>query len=201
MESGGAAPIDETRPVPTSYPAAGGNHLARIVVPGKTDRFEVNVDLVADLATYSPFDYFLEDSAQQWPFEYAEESARDLEPYLVCLPATPTFEAFFATGPTELVKKPGDHLSAYYLLDASFEDGSGPSADRFTLSDGRPALRRTIAELQAWNPSVERFNSEIEGPIWTTGGSADQLSGAISTDSDAEPERSTTVRAGLFCID
>ena len=112
-----------------------------------------------------------------------------------------TFEAFFATGPTELVKKPGDHLSAYYLLDASFEDGPGPSADRFTLSDGRPALRRTIAELQAWNPSVERFNSEIEGPIWTTGGSSEQLSGAISTDSDAEPERSTTVRAGLFCID
>jgi uncharacterized protein (DUF2126 family) len=73
-----------------------GNYLARIVVPEKTDLFEVNIDLVADLAAYSPFDYFLEESAQQWPFEYAQDSARDLEPYLVCLPATPRFEAFFA---------------------------------------------------------------------------------------------------------
>jgi uncharacterized protein (DUF2126 family)/transglutaminase-like putative cysteine protease len=73
-----------------------GNYLARIVVPEKTDLFEVNVDLVADLAAYSPFDYFLEESAQQWPFEYAQDSARDLEPYLVCLPTTPRFEAFFA---------------------------------------------------------------------------------------------------------
>ena len=73
-----------------------GNYLARIVVPEKTDHFEVSIDLVADLATYSPFDYFLEDSAEQWPFEYAEDLAQDLEPYLVCLPTTPQFEAFFA---------------------------------------------------------------------------------------------------------
>ncbi|MBY0400566.1 transglutaminase family protein, partial [Myxococcota bacterium] len=73
-----------------------GNYLARIVVPEKTDLFEVNVDLVADLAAYSPFDYFLEESAQEWPFEYAADSARDLEPFLVCLPSTPSFEAFFA---------------------------------------------------------------------------------------------------------
>ena len=45
-----------------------GNYLARIVVPERTDRFEVSVDLVADLAAYSPFDYFLEESAREWPF-------------------------------------------------------------------------------------------------------------------------------------
>ncbi|MBK7950817.1 MAG: transglutaminase family protein [Deltaproteobacteria bacterium] len=73
-----------------------GNHLARIVIPEKTDLFEVSVDLVADLAAYSPFDYFLEESAQTFPFEYAADSARDLEPFLVCLPSTKAFEAFFA---------------------------------------------------------------------------------------------------------
>ncbi|MEZ4281434.1 MAG: transglutaminase family protein [Myxococcota bacterium] len=81
-----------------------GNHLARIVVPDKTDLFEVNVDIVADLAAYSPFDYFLEESAQEWPFEYAQDVARDLEPYLVCLPSTPAFEAFFA----KLDRRPRD---------------------------------------------------------------------------------------------
>ena len=112
-----------------------------------------------------------------------------------------TFQAFFATGPTEYVTKPGDHLSAYQLFDASLDAGNGPAQDRFRLSDGSPALRRTLAELQAWDPTVQRFNSEIEGPIWTTGPGADQLSGSLSADKEGEPERSSTVRAGLFCID
>ncbi|HPG26053.1 MAG TPA: transglutaminase family protein [Myxococcota bacterium] len=72
-----------------------GNYLARIVIPEKTDHFEVTVDLVADLEAYSPFDYFLEESAREWPFEYGEEWGDDLDPYLVTLPPTPHFEQFF----------------------------------------------------------------------------------------------------------
>lgn len=71
-----------------------GNHLARIVMLEKTDHFEVNVDLVVDLEAYSPFDYFLEDSAEKWPFDYEQEWSSDLEPYLATLPGTPAFEAF-----------------------------------------------------------------------------------------------------------
>ncbi len=112
-----------------------------------------------------------------------------------------TFQAFFATGPTEYDTKTGDHLSAYLLLDASMDAGNGPALNRFRLSDGTPALRRTLEELQAWDASVERFNSEIEGPVWTTGAGADQLSGSLSADKEGEPERSSSIRAGLFCID
>ncbi len=112
-----------------------------------------------------------------------------------------TFQAFFATGPTEYQTKTGDHLSAYLLFDASMDAGNGPAQDRFRLSDGSPALRRTLEELQAWDPSVERFNSEIEGPVWTTGSGADQLSGSLSAEKEGEPERSSSIRAGLFCID
>lgn len=112
-----------------------------------------------------------------------------------------TFQAFFATGPTEYVTGPGDHLSAYLLLDAAFDDGPGPAQDRFRLSDGTPAVGRTLAELQAWDPSVQRFNSEIEGPIWTTGVGSQELSGSLSSATEGDPERSSTIRAGLFCID
>jgi transglutaminase-like putative cysteine protease len=59
-----------------------GNFLARIVVPEKTKRFSVTVDVVADLAVINPFDFFVEDSAQKWPFTYEPELAADLKPYL-----------------------------------------------------------------------------------------------------------------------
>ncbi len=71
-----------------------GNYLGRVVIPEKTDRFEVNVDLVADLEAYSPFDYFLEESVSEWPFVYEQEWVSDLDPYLATLPTTPAFAEF-----------------------------------------------------------------------------------------------------------
>ena len=59
-----------------------GNFLARIVVPEKTREFSVTVDLVADLAVINPFDFFVDDSAKEWPFKYAPEIAAELLPYL-----------------------------------------------------------------------------------------------------------------------
>jgi uncharacterized protein (DUF2126 family)/transglutaminase-like putative cysteine protease len=73
------------------------NHLARLVFPGKTDELRVTVDLVAEMAVYNPFDFFLEPSAEAYPFDYETGLHRDLLPYLAREPATPRLREFLAS--------------------------------------------------------------------------------------------------------
>ncbi|MGL6111732.1 MAG: transglutaminase family protein, partial [Rubrivivax sp.] len=70
------------------------NHLARLVFPEPTTEFKVTVDLVAEMAVYNPFDFFLEPEAEKYPFDYAAELKHDLAPYLVKGELTPRFKAF-----------------------------------------------------------------------------------------------------------
>jgi uncharacterized protein (DUF2126 family)/transglutaminase-like putative cysteine protease len=70
------------------------NHLARILFPEKTSEFVVDVDLVAELAPFNPFDFFLEPGAEDYPFEYSPELARDLEPYRSAEAASPLLQSF-----------------------------------------------------------------------------------------------------------
>ncbi len=59
-----------------------GNYLARIVFPEKVDHFEVDVEVIADMVVINPFDFFMEDYAQKFPFKYEENLKRQLLPYL-----------------------------------------------------------------------------------------------------------------------
>lgn len=70
------------------------NHLARLVFPEKTEAFKVTVDLVAEMAVYNPFDFFLEPYAERFPFQYDPASLLDLQPYLAKAELTPAFKAF-----------------------------------------------------------------------------------------------------------
>ncbi|MDP5231260.1 MAG: transglutaminase family protein, partial [Cellulophaga sp.] len=59
-----------------------GNYLARIVFPEKTDILSVEVEIIADLKTINPFDFFVEDAVENFPFKYSDELKKELLPYL-----------------------------------------------------------------------------------------------------------------------
>jgi len=78
------------------------NYLARLVFPDKTTSFRIEIDLVAEMAVLNPFDFFLEPSAEHYPFGYAPELAVELAPYLIKAPETldsPAFAAYLAEIP------------------------------------------------------------------------------------------------------
>src|ERR1700690_2913250 len=73
---------------------AHNNHLARLLFREKTNEFAVEVDLVAELSPFNPFDFFLEPGVEDYPFEYAPELAKDLEPYRSGATAGPLLQGF-----------------------------------------------------------------------------------------------------------
>ncbi len=70
------------------------NYQARLVFPEPTTEFKVTVDLVVEMAVYNPFDFFLEPSAESFPFRYEPELAQELAPYLACDPVTPLLRQY-----------------------------------------------------------------------------------------------------------
>jgi uncharacterized protein (DUF2126 family)/transglutaminase-like putative cysteine protease len=72
------------------------NYLARLVFPEKTTEFRVTVDLVAQMAVYNPFDFFLEPNAEAFPFVYETGLRHDLQPYLAREEVTPRLRDFLA---------------------------------------------------------------------------------------------------------
>jgi len=75
-----------------------GNYLARVVFPGPISEFKVEVNLVADLVPLNPFDFFLEDYAGNFPFQYDPTLQDELAPYLKRLAdGGPNWEAFIGS--------------------------------------------------------------------------------------------------------
>ena len=74
-----------------------GNFLARAVFPERVTEFEVVVDLLADMATINPFDFFLEAEAETVPFRYDPVLQTELAPFLQPANAGPLLTALVQT--------------------------------------------------------------------------------------------------------
>ncbi len=65
------------------------NYLARLMFPEPMARLDIEVDLVVEMSVQNPFDFFLEEQAEQFPFKYDAEQARELAPFLAVQKAGP----------------------------------------------------------------------------------------------------------------
>ncbi|MEM9159050.1 MAG: transglutaminase family protein [Verrucomicrobiota bacterium] len=68
------------------------NYLARLMLQEPTRKFDLEVDLVVDLAPINPFDFFLEEEATTYPFDYNPTLKKELRPYFAKMPMRPLFK-------------------------------------------------------------------------------------------------------------
>ena len=81
-----------------------GNYLARIVFPEKTKELLIDVELIADLSVINPFDFFYEESARDFPFQYTQRQKEELAPYLEVTENGPLLDALIQK--VDLSKQP-----------------------------------------------------------------------------------------------
>jgi uncharacterized protein (DUF2126 family)/transglutaminase-like putative cysteine protease len=64
-----------------------GNFIARVTFTEPTRAIDITVDLIADMAVINPFEFFVEDWANQFPFDYPEILKIELSAFLEIQPA------------------------------------------------------------------------------------------------------------------
>ncbi len=72
------------------------NYLARLTFPDPVEELRIEVNLVAEMAVYNPFDFFLEPQVETYPFTYEAWQLHELQPFLHKEPVTPKFGAYVA---------------------------------------------------------------------------------------------------------
>lgn len=74
-----------------------GNYQARLVFPEKVKRLEFAVEVIADMTVINPFDFFIEEYAENFPFAYDALMQEELAPYLKVTEQCPELEAWLAS--------------------------------------------------------------------------------------------------------
>jgi uncharacterized protein (DUF2126 family)/transglutaminase-like putative cysteine protease len=59
-----------------------GNYQARVVFPEKTKELSIEVEVIANMIVINPFDFFVEEYAEKFPFTYDGQLKAELIPYL-----------------------------------------------------------------------------------------------------------------------
>ena len=72
-----------------------GNYCARVAFPELTQKLIIDVEVILDLISFNPFDFFLEDFATKYPFVYPDQLLKELHPYLEIVDNGPRLTALF----------------------------------------------------------------------------------------------------------
>ena len=114
------------------------NYLARLMFPEPMGRLDIEVDLVVEMSVLNPFDFFLEPSAEEFPFKYETDQARELAPFLA-------------------VEEAGPLLSK--LIDR-FKDKTGRTID--VMVEMNSALQEAISYKIRLEPGVQTPEETLE---------------------------------------
>jgi len=134
------------------------NYQARLVFNQPTREFAIEVDLVAELAVFNPFDFFLEPQAEHFPFRYDPVLAHELEPYHRKLPLTPLMGEYMRGLRQQLLGKnanllhvvPGVHSEVAHPVSG----GVFPEAHVLHTAPDNDLRPRTIDFLVALNQRI-----------------------------------------------
>jgi uncharacterized protein (DUF2126 family) len=74
-----------------------GNYLARLVFPEKSSELRIEVEVIADMTAYNPFDFFIEEYAETYPFAYAALEQTELTPYFQKIDSGPLLTKWLET--------------------------------------------------------------------------------------------------------
>ena len=88
-----------------------GNYLARIVFPDKVKEFKVDVEVIAEMTVINPFDFFMEEYAEEFPFSYLDQDKKDLAPYLEIMEKGPLMQEWL-----QVVEKFKGQNTVYFLV-------------------------------------------------------------------------------------
>src|SRR5208282_3488799 len=59
-----------------------GNFQARVVFPEKTRELKIEVEVIANMTVINPFDFFVEEYAENYPFAYEGQLPKELVPHI-----------------------------------------------------------------------------------------------------------------------
>ncbi len=69
-----------------------GNYLARVVFPNKLREIKVEIEVIAEMTAINPFDFFVEEYAEKFPFQYKVQEKKELTPYFEVVEDSPLLE-------------------------------------------------------------------------------------------------------------
>jgi len=121
-----------------------GNPVSRFVFNKPTDHLSITVDLIANMTVINPFDFFVEEHAEKFPFEYSRDLQRQLLPCLDLESIAPDHE------PTPL-------LDAWV---ASLPKSAGRTID--FLVDVITRMHKRTAYLVRMEPGVQSPEETLE---------------------------------------